>query len=173
MMEDTITLRQVNRNPQTLYEIKVVLPNWFYFKKTFLIVFRGFPVWAFSVQPISYLAADVSPPLCRDLHGSHRRPLFGDCCSNSSAGRACRSCALGVQSQRAEVGHSGLLEWPPAADPRSVRVWGVCVLQPHPPLRRGDTVALVRTAGKLAISESREILSTFSAIFLYSPQAKR
>ncbi|KAK7163168.1 hypothetical protein R3I93_007265 [Phoxinus phoxinus] len=41
------------------------------------------------------------------------------------------------------------------------------------PLRRGDNVALVRTAGKLAISESREILSTFSAIFLYSPQAKR
>ncbi|XP_051771568.1 EMILIN-2 isoform X2 [Ctenopharyngodon idella] len=41
------------------------------------------------------------------------------------------------------------------------------------PLRRGDTVALVRTAGKLAVSESREILSTFSAIFLYSPQAKR
>ncbi|XP_067309709.1 EMILIN-2 [Pseudorasbora parva] len=41
------------------------------------------------------------------------------------------------------------------------------------PLRRGDTVALVRTAGKLAISESREILNTFSAIFLYSPQAKR
>uniref|UniRef100_A0A8C2CN26 Elastin microfibril interfacer 2a n=1 Tax=Cyprinus carpio TaxID=7962 RepID=A0A8C2CN26_CYPCA len=41
------------------------------------------------------------------------------------------------------------------------------------PLRQGNTVALVRTAGKLAISESREILSTFSAIFLYSPQAKR
>ncbi|XP_051984828.1 EMILIN-2-like isoform X2 [Xyrauchen texanus] len=41
------------------------------------------------------------------------------------------------------------------------------------PLRRGDTVALVRTAGKLAISESREILSTFSAIFLYSSQTKR
>ncbi|XP_026142673.1 EMILIN-2-like [Carassius auratus] len=41
------------------------------------------------------------------------------------------------------------------------------------PLRQGDTVALVRTAGKLAISESREMLSTFSAIFLYSPQAKR
>ncbi|XP_073704718.1 EMILIN-2 isoform X2 [Garra rufa] len=41
------------------------------------------------------------------------------------------------------------------------------------PLRQGDTVALVRTAGKLAISESREILSTFSAIFLYSPQANR
>uniref|UniRef100_A0A673KVA6 EMILIN-2-like n=1 Tax=Sinocyclocheilus rhinocerous TaxID=307959 RepID=A0A673KVA6_9TELE len=41
------------------------------------------------------------------------------------------------------------------------------------PLRQGDTVALVRTAGKLAISDSREILSTFSAIFLYSPQAKR
>uniref|UniRef100_A0A8C1X1L0 Elastin microfibril interfacer 2a n=1 Tax=Cyprinus carpio TaxID=7962 RepID=A0A8C1X1L0_CYPCA len=41
------------------------------------------------------------------------------------------------------------------------------------PLRQGDTVALVRTAGKLAISDSREILSTFSAIFLYSPQATR
>ncbi|XP_057190891.1 EMILIN-2 isoform X2 [Triplophysa rosa] len=41
------------------------------------------------------------------------------------------------------------------------------------PLRQGDTVALVRTAGKLAISESREILSTFSTIFLYAPQAKR
>lgn len=41
------------------------------------------------------------------------------------------------------------------------------------PLRQGDTVALVRTAGKLAVSESREILSTFSAIFLYSPQAGR
>lgn len=41
------------------------------------------------------------------------------------------------------------------------------------PLRQGDTVALVRTAGKLAMSDSREILSTFSAIFLYSPQAKR
>ncbi|KAK9979318.1 hypothetical protein ABG768_012754 [Culter alburnus] len=41
------------------------------------------------------------------------------------------------------------------------------------PLRQSDTVALVRTAGKLAISQSREILSTFSAIFLYSPQAKR
>ncbi|XP_051989480.1 EMILIN-2-like [Xyrauchen texanus] len=41
------------------------------------------------------------------------------------------------------------------------------------PLRQGDTVALVCTDGKLAISESREILSTFSAIFLYSPQTKR
>ncbi|XP_056598413.1 EMILIN-2 isoform X2 [Triplophysa dalaica] len=41
------------------------------------------------------------------------------------------------------------------------------------PLRQGDTVALVRTAGKLAVSESGEILSTFSAIFLYAPQARR
>lgn len=41
------------------------------------------------------------------------------------------------------------------------------------PLRRGDTVALVRTAGKLAIPESREIMSTFSALFLYAPQARR
>ncbi|XP_036452932.1 EMILIN-2 [Colossoma macropomum] len=40
-------------------------------------------------------------------------------------------------------------------------------------LRAGDRVALVRTAGVLAISEAREILSTFSAVFLYSPQARR
>ncbi|KAL7876273.1 hypothetical protein AOLI_G00112360 [Acnodon oligacanthus] len=40
-------------------------------------------------------------------------------------------------------------------------------------LRAGDRVALVRTAGALAISEAREILSTFSAVFLYSPQARR
>lgn len=41
------------------------------------------------------------------------------------------------------------------------------------PLRKGDRVAVVRTAGKLAVSESREILSTFSGIFLYSPQSSR
>lgn len=41
------------------------------------------------------------------------------------------------------------------------------------PLRKGDRVGVVRTAGKLAVSESREILSTFSAVFLYSPQASR
>lgn len=41
------------------------------------------------------------------------------------------------------------------------------------PLRKGDRVGVVRTAGKLAVSESSEILSTFSAIFLYSPQASR
>lgn len=40
-------------------------------------------------------------------------------------------------------------------------------------LRAGDRVALVRTAGTLAVSEAREILSTFSAVFLYSPQAHR
>ncbi|XP_062850020.1 EMILIN-2 [Trichomycterus rosablanca] len=40
-------------------------------------------------------------------------------------------------------------------------------------LRAGDHVALVRTAGALALSEAREILSTFSAVFLYSPQAHR
>ncbi|XP_048117329.1 EMILIN-2 [Alosa alosa] len=41
------------------------------------------------------------------------------------------------------------------------------------PLRKGDRVGVVRTAGKLAVSESREILSTFSAIFLYSQQSSR
>lgn len=41
------------------------------------------------------------------------------------------------------------------------------------PLRKGDRVALVKTEGQLATTGSREILSTFSAIFLYAPQAKR
>lgn len=41
------------------------------------------------------------------------------------------------------------------------------------PLRKGDRVGLVRTEGQLATTEAREILSTFSAIFLYAPQAKR
>lgn len=41
------------------------------------------------------------------------------------------------------------------------------------PLRRGDRVGVVRTSGKLAVSESMEMLSTFSAIFLYSPQSSR
>ncbi|XP_034742945.1 EMILIN-2 isoform X2 [Etheostoma cragini] len=41
------------------------------------------------------------------------------------------------------------------------------------PLRKGDRVGLVRTAGQLATTGAREILSTYSAIFLYAPQAKR
>uniref|UniRef100_A0A3Q4B5A6 Uncharacterized protein n=1 Tax=Mola mola TaxID=94237 RepID=A0A3Q4B5A6_MOLML len=41
------------------------------------------------------------------------------------------------------------------------------------PLKKGDRVGLVRTEGQLATTEAREILSTFSAIFLYAPQAKR
>lgn len=41
------------------------------------------------------------------------------------------------------------------------------------PLRKGDRVGLVRTGGQLATTEAREILSTYSAIFLYSAQAKR
>lgn len=40
-------------------------------------------------------------------------------------------------------------------------------------LRAGDRVALVRTAGTLALSEAKEILSTFSGVFLYSNQAHR
>ncbi|XP_024129769.1 EMILIN-2 isoform X1 [Oryzias melastigma] len=41
------------------------------------------------------------------------------------------------------------------------------------PLRKGDRVGLMRTGGQLASSEAREILSTYSAIFLYAPQARR
>uniref|UniRef100_UPI0037E79B4A EMILIN-2 n=1 Tax=Semicossyphus pulcher TaxID=241346 RepID=UPI0037E79B4A len=41
------------------------------------------------------------------------------------------------------------------------------------PLRKGDRVGLVRTGGQLATTEAREIVSTFSAIFLYAPQANR
>lgn len=41
------------------------------------------------------------------------------------------------------------------------------------PLRKGDRVGVVKTEGQLATTGSREILSTFSAIFLYTPQAKR
>lgn len=41
------------------------------------------------------------------------------------------------------------------------------------PLRKGDRVGLVRTRGHLATTDAREILSTFSAIFLYAPQANR
>ncbi|KAM9322230.1 EMILIN-2 [Pholidichthys leucotaenia] len=41
------------------------------------------------------------------------------------------------------------------------------------PLRKGDHVGLVRIGGQLATTEAREVLSTFNAIFLYTPQAKR
>ncbi|KAK2822596.1 hypothetical protein Q5P01_022661 [Channa striata] len=41
------------------------------------------------------------------------------------------------------------------------------------PLKKGDRVGLVRTGGQLATTEAREILNTYSAIFLYTPQAKR
>lgn len=41
------------------------------------------------------------------------------------------------------------------------------------PLRKGDRVGLVRTGGQLATTGTRDILSTYSAIFLYAPQAKR
>ncbi|XP_044195412.1 EMILIN-2 [Thunnus albacares] len=40
-------------------------------------------------------------------------------------------------------------------------------------LRRGDRVGLVMTAGQLAISASSEILSSFSAVLLYSSPSKR
>lgn len=41
------------------------------------------------------------------------------------------------------------------------------------PLRKGERVGLVRTRGQLATTEAREILSTFSAIYLYAPQVER
>ncbi|KAM4551314.1 EMILIN-2 [Odontesthes bonariensis] len=41
------------------------------------------------------------------------------------------------------------------------------------PLREGDRVGLVRTGGQLATTEAREILSTYSAIFLYASQTER
>lgn len=40
-------------------------------------------------------------------------------------------------------------------------------------LKRGDKVGLVMTAGKLAITESTEVISTFSAVLLYPPPTKR
>lgn len=40
-------------------------------------------------------------------------------------------------------------------------------------LKRGDRVGLVMMAGKLAISASPEILSSFSAVLLYSSPSKR
>nr|XP_020510407.1 EMILIN-2-like isoform X1 [Labrus bergylta] len=40
-------------------------------------------------------------------------------------------------------------------------------------LRRGDRAGLVMTAGKLAVSDSPEVLSTFSAVLLYPSPAKR
>ncbi|XP_056277837.1 EMILIN-2 [Pseudoliparis swirei] len=41
------------------------------------------------------------------------------------------------------------------------------------PLRKGDSVGLVRTGGQLATTGAREILSTYSAVFLYAPHDKR
>ncbi|XP_077579769.1 EMILIN-2 [Stigmatopora nigra] len=41
------------------------------------------------------------------------------------------------------------------------------------PLQRGDRVGLLRTAGRLATTEAREVLSTFSALFLYGPPGHR
>ncbi|XP_072296925.1 EMILIN-2 [Eucyclogobius newberryi] len=39
-------------------------------------------------------------------------------------------------------------------------------------LRKGERVGLVRTRGQLATTDAREILSTFSAVFLYAPKAQ-
>lgn len=41
------------------------------------------------------------------------------------------------------------------------------------PLRKEERVGLVRTRGQLATTEAREILSTFSAIYLYAPHVER
>ncbi|XP_049602211.1 EMILIN-2 [Syngnathus scovelli] len=41
------------------------------------------------------------------------------------------------------------------------------------PLKRGDRVGLLRTSGRLATTEAREVLSIFGALFLYGPPAHR
>ncbi|XP_077378510.1 EMILIN-2 [Festucalex cinctus] len=41
------------------------------------------------------------------------------------------------------------------------------------PLRRGDRVGLLRTAGRLATTDAREVLSTFGALYLYGPSGQR
>ncbi|XP_068604734.1 EMILIN-2 [Brachionichthys hirsutus] len=41
------------------------------------------------------------------------------------------------------------------------------------PLKKGDRVGLVRTEGQLATTEAREIISTYSAMFLYTTQVDR
>ncbi|XP_038137647.1 EMILIN-2 [Cyprinodon tularosa] len=41
------------------------------------------------------------------------------------------------------------------------------------PLRKGDRVSLVRTGGQLATSDTGVVLSTYNAIYLYSPAAER
>ncbi|XP_062261129.1 EMILIN-2 isoform X1 [Platichthys flesus] len=40
------------------------------------------------------------------------------------------------------------------------------------PLRKGDRVGLVRTGGQLATTEAREILSSYSALYLYAHQVQ-
>lgn len=61
----------------------------------------------------------------------------------------------------------------PAHQPRPCACGGPASLSLVLHLRRGDRVAVVRTAGKLAVSEPKEVLSTFSAIFLYSAPSVR
>ena len=39
-------------------------------------------------------------------------------------------------------------------------------------LRKGQRVGLMRTAGKLATSDGRVALSTYSGVFLYTPQSR-
>lgn len=41
------------------------------------------------------------------------------------------------------------------------------------PLRRGDRLELILTAGKLAVSNPPEVLSSFSAVLLYQNPSKR
>ncbi|XP_035269361.1 EMILIN-2 [Anguilla anguilla] len=57
----------------------------------------------------------------------------------------------------------------PSPAPDSCSCGGSASLSLALSLKRGDRVGLVLTGGKLAVTESRDVLSTFSAVFLYSP----
>ncbi|XP_076840948.1 EMILIN-2 [Brachyhypopomus gauderio] len=69
------------------------------------------------------------------------------------------------------AGHSGASE--PVSRPLPCWCGGSASFSVVLSLRAGDRVALVRTAGALAVSEAKEVLSTFSAVFLYPPQVRR
>lgn len=150
-----------------------MFPNWFYFKKTFLIVFR-FPRMGF--QCTTYILFGrwcvISPSV-----GIFAVPIDGRYLVTAvlTAPQGERAEAVLSVSNRSvqKLDTAGYWSGHPRLTPDQCACGGSASFSLILPLRRGDTVALVRTAGKLAISESREILSTFSAIFLYSPQAKR
>ncbi|KAJ8268618.1 hypothetical protein COCON_G00137900 [Conger conger] len=81
---------------------------------------------------------------------------------------------LRVRPQRAAAGLPGPGPAPgPGPGPGPCACAGPASVSLVLPLRRGDRLAVVRTAGRLAVSEPREVLSTFSALFLYAAPALR